>query len=191
MRISFRDVKNKKVLILGDVASGKTQLLIELLKQALHYSDKIAILDFAPPTVFVDGVKIGGRVDERIELPSTIAHLCPERVETPRLTATRTRSAKQLLELAQLNAKNMTVLINEFLKAPTDILFVNDISLLFQAGSFEQIEKLLDTIKTVVIAGYYGTKLEEDLETGVSKRERALMQKLSRRVDLVINLNKK
>jgi len=179
------------VLILGDVASGKTQLLIELLKQAIHYPDKIAILDFAPSSIFVDGVKIGGRVDERIELPSTILYLYPVRVETPRLTATRTRSAKLLLELAQLNAKNITVLINEFLKEPTDILFINDISLLFQAGSFEHIEKLLQTIKTVVITGYYGTKLEEDLDTGVSKRERALMQKLSSRVDLVINLNLK
>ncbi|WP_287585714.1 hypothetical protein [Candidatus Borrarchaeum sp.] len=189
MKISFRDIKNKKLLILGEVASGKTQLLIELLQDTLQYADKITLLDFAPSVKFVKGMKIGGRVNERIEMPSNVDYLCPERVETPRLTAAETNSAKQLLRLAHTNAKNMSLKINEFLKAPTNIVFINDISLLFQVGNIEPVEKLLEIVNTAVITGYYGKKLEEDLGTGVSKKERTLMQKLSRQVDLVINLN--
>ncbi|MFW6121675.1 MAG: hypothetical protein ACOC80_12380 [Petrotogales bacterium] len=188
MTLSFRDIKNKKLLILGDVGSGKTQLLIKLLKQAFHHSNRITILDFAPPTKFINDMKVGGRINERMELPSTVVYLYPEKVETPRLTATRVNSAKLLLKLAQMNAKKMSILIDEFLNAPTSILFINDISLLFQSGGFEPIEKLLEITNTVIITGYYGSKLEEDLGTGVSKRERTLMEKLSKQMDLIINL---
>ena len=191
MKIDFQSLINKKVLIMGDVGTGKTLLLVDLLKQAFHtFPEKTTLIDFAPSSQMIKGMKVGGLIEDYIEIPSNSNYLKPERVETPRLSA---KTPDELKYLTKLNAERMTKIILNFLSEPRPIVFFNDISLFFQGeeGDLDLILKVLDTCETVIINGYYGEYLAKDLGTKVSKRERDLMDELSDAVDLVIHLKKK
>ena len=187
VKYGFDDVVGKKVLITGDVGVGKTKLTIALLEEAiaLGLSDKITIIDMAPATVYIQGRKIGGKLVEFSEKLSNVRYLTPQRVETPRLSA---KSTRKLLHLVDLNEKRIKPLLNEFVETPTSILFVNDISIYLQSGFDEPILSVMRSSETFVGNGYYGSTLQSDFETEVSKTERRLMNKLVDTVDVVINL---
>ena len=187
VKYGFNDVVGKKVLISGDVGVGKTKLTIALLEEAvaLGLSDKITIIDMAPATVYIEGRKIGGKLVEFSEKLSDVRYLTPLRVETPRLSA---KSMRELLNLVDLNEKRIKPILKEFVETPTSILFVNDISIYFQSGFVESILSVMRSSETFVANGYYGSTLQSDFETDVSKTERRLMKKLADTVDVVINL---
>ena len=181
--LSFDAIEGKKVLLIGDVGTGKTTLTAELLRQALllGLSNKISIIDFAPPLKRVRDLWIGGQLKELTKIPNNAKYFTPWRVEAPRCHA---HDAAELTRLARLNAQRMTKVIHDYLHAPTSIVFINDISLLFQAGELDPVLRVLRTCKTAIIHGYYGDSLKEDLGTGVSKRERGLIEGLSEAVDI-------
>jgi len=184
--LSFNAIIGKKVLIIGDVGTGKTAITVELLRQALSLglSGEISVIDFAPSSQRVKGLWIGGRLKELIEVPNDAKYFAPGRVEAPRC---RARNAQELMRLAKLNAQNMTQIIHDYLRDPTPIVFINDVSLLFQAGDLDPVLRVLRSCKTAIINGYYGEALREDLGTGVSQRERELIEKLAEVVDIVLS----
>lgn len=172
---------------MGDVGTGKTRMTAELLEEAveLGFSGDVTVIDMAPETREIEGRRIGGRISDITEAYKRVRFLTPYRVEPPRLTAT---SAEELLSLVQLNAQRIKPLIEEYLAAPSPILFVNDISLYFQSGSFNLILRLVEEAETFIANGYYGEYFAEDLETGVSKRERELIDLLASQMDIAVRL---
>jgi len=46
----------------------------------------------------------------------------------------------------------------------------------------------MDVAETFIANGYYGSVLEQDFETGITKVERRLMEKLAEKVDVVMRL---
>ena len=184
---SFNALLRKKVLITGDVGAGKTRLTLELMDDAIElgFSDEITIIDMAPATIHVKGMRVGGKLSEFTDKLRNVRYLAPLKVETPRLSA---KSKSELLHLVDLNEKRVRILLNEFVKTPTPILFVNDISIYFQSGVDEPILSALRSSETFIANGYYGTTLTSEFETSISKAERRLMEKLADNVDLVIRL---
>ena len=182
--LSFKAIIGKKVLIIGEVGTRKTAVMAGLLRQAfsLGLSNEISIIDFAPPRQRVKDLWIGGRLKELIEVPKDVKYFAPRRVEAPRCHA---RNAQELMRLAKLNAQSMTSIIYDYLRDPTPIVFINDVSLLFQAGELDPVLRVLRECETAIINGYYGEALREDLGTGVSKRERELIEKLAEAVDII------
>jgi hypothetical protein len=187
VKYSFSALLGKTVLITGDVGAGKTRLTLELLEEAitLGYSDEITIIDMAPATIHVDGLRVGGKLSEFTDKLQDVRYLAPRKVETPRLSA---KSKRELLHLVDLNEKRIGRILTEFVKAPTSILFVNDISLYFQSGVDAPLLSALRTSETFIANGYYGTALTSDFETSISESERRLMTKLANDADLVIRL---
>lgn len=187
VKYSFNDLLGKKVLITGDVGAGKTRLTLELLDEAIElgFSDAITIIDMAPATIHVKGIRVGGKLSEFTDTLQNVRYLTPRKVETPRLSA---KSKNELLHLVDLNEKRVRLLLKEFVKTPTPILFINDISIYFQSGVDEPIISALRTSETFIANGYYGTTLTSDFETSTSKSERRLMKKLADNMDLVIRL---
>lgn len=183
--LSFDAIIGKKVLIIGDVGTGKTAVMAGLLRQALSLglSNKISIIDFAPPRQRVKDLWIGGRLKELIEVPNDVKYFAPGQVEAPRCHAS---NAQELVRLAKLNAQRMTPIIYDYLRDPTPIVFINDVSLLFHAGELDPVLRVLRNCETAIINGYYGEALREDLGTDVSKRERELIEKLAEVVDIVL-----
>jgi len=174
----------KKVLIVGDVGSGKTKFTTHLLIEALEsgYGPQITVIDMAPKEVFLKGLVAGGKISNR---GGQVRYLDAGNVKTPRLSA---RSPDELLKLAEHNRRIMERLLRRFIASPTPILFINDVSLYLQRGRFDLLWSALEKAETVILNGYYGEKLQEDLGTGVSRRERKLMERLASRVDVFIQL---
>jgi len=184
---SFRELLGRKTLIVGDVGSGKTKMAVELLSEAvrLGYGPQITVIDMAPATTIVKGRKVGGKMIELTDAAREVRYLAPERVETPRLSA---ETPEQLLRLVQLNKSRVDEAIEAYLKKPTKILFVNDISIYFQSGSAEPVLKAAKKAQTFIANGYYGQYLAHDQGTGVSEVERRLMDHLAKHMDEVIRL---
>lgn len=186
MRYFFQDFLGRKVLIRGDVGAGKTKLTAKLLREAiaLGYSREITVIDMAPEMEIIDGKPIGGRLLES-DRPRDIRYLAPLRVEMPRVKAA---SAEELRHLIHLNAERIRPLLEAYLKAPTPILFINDVSIYLQSGCLHPLTDVIESAETAIINGYYGEYLAEDLGTGISEVERRLMEYLASSMDIVINL---
>ncbi len=186
-RYAFKDLLGKKVLIAGDVGAGKTKLTVGILDEAVEmgYGEKITVIDMAPATTMVKGRKVGGRLSEFTEASKRVRYWAPDKVETPRL---RAESAEELLHLVNLNKERIEPLLRRYLKDPSPILLINDISIYFQSGRAELILSALKVAETLIANGYYGDYLAFDQGTGVSKVEKNLMDELTKRMDIVIKL---
>ena len=179
-----REVIHKKVLILGEAGSGKTRLAANVLQELMTLVDpeKITVLDLAPERVG----EIGGKLTDHAKSIFGVNYLSPRNVYTPRLVAT---SAEQVLHYAELNRKIMEPLLKEFIRNPTEILAINDVTMYLHLGELETILKCARLAKTFLATAYYGSRLIEDLGTGISSRERQLTDKLAAFMDLVVKID--
>lgn len=178
------EILGKKVLILGEVGSGKTKLAAKLLEElmTLVNPEKITAIDLAPKRIG----GIGGKLTDYVDLIGEIKYLSPKKVYTPRIAGA---SPEQVLHYAELNRKIMEPLLNEFLQHATEVLILNDVTLYLHSGELETILKCAQLAKTFVATAYYGSKLAKDLGTGISSRERQLTEKLATFMDLVVKID--
>lgn len=139
----------------------------------------------APGAEVFEGRSIGGRLPEMTGVCNQIRYMAPSRVETPRL---RAKTPGELLRMVRLNEERIGALIEEYMKGPTPVLFVNDVSIYLQSGSIDRILLAVEKAETFIANGYYGEELSADLGTGVSERERGLMDGLAFEMDAVIDL---
>ena len=181
--ISLNEVWGRKVLIMGDVGTGKTALTRRILEEVVEkgYDYNVTVLDMAPQKTTVNGLPVGGRLTEKN--CGKVRMLEAKDVKTPRLSA---GNSEELMDLAEYNRKAIESLIDDFSSRPTSILFVNDVSMYLQLGDLEHLWRSISKANTVVANGYWGTKLKDDFGTGVSYRERRLMEELAARMDVVV-----
>jgi len=182
--ISFSQVEGRRLLIIGEVGTGKTSLTRRLLKEAFEDSnDILTVIDMAPRTIKVDGKFIGGPLLEKMN--PRVRYMTPNYLNAPRLTA---NSADELTKLVSENKSKIDTLLNDFLLNPTRTLFVNDVSIYLQSGDLIDLLWTFFAARTVVANGYLGERLKSDYGTGISLRERDLMLKLADKMDLVVRL---
>ncbi len=181
--ISYSEISGSKLLIIGEVNTGKTMMTKELLDEAIELDPgEVTVIDMAPRSFIVEGISFGGVLVEPEDYD--VRCLMSDEIRTPRLSA---ETSEELLKLADHNRYEIDGLLDEFQADPSRILFINDVSIYLHAG---KIDRLWDTIKlaeTVVANGYLGILLSEDLGTGVSARERHLMEELASKMDVVID----
>ncbi|MCW4040038.1 MAG: hypothetical protein NWE83_04700 [Candidatus Bathyarchaeota archaeon] len=188
--ISFQNAIGQYTIIIGDVGSGKTQLTLRLVDEAIAsgMSAHITIIEMAPTTRFVDSLKVGGQLRESAPHLTAVRYLVPTHVETPRL---RARSLRELRHLVALNKQRITPLLHTFLHKPSSILFINDVSLYLQGGMLSLVTKVIHTAETCIVNGYYGQSIQTEIEDPISRIERCLMDHLIEEADIVIRLKKK
>jgi len=184
----FTELLGKKVLIIGEVGAGKTKLTLRLLTEGVNlgYAQDITLIDMAPATVMRRGRKVGGKIREFTDAVKKIRYLTPAKIETPRLSA---RSAGELLELVRINKERIDPFLDTYIKEPTKILFINDVSIYFQSGTYDNVLSAVMKANTLIANGYYGKFFAFDYGTGVSARERELMDKFAEKMDIVIKLD--
>jgi len=181
---SIREALGRRILIMGEVNSGKTSLTDRLLGEAVSLGLRgITVIDMAPEAATVKGLTVGGRL-RNIGNPE-VRCLRARGLKTPRLSA---RDADELMSYADHNRRATEALLDDFLRRPTSNLFVNDVSIYLQRGDIERLWRAFESAETVVANGYYGEKLKEDHGTGLSSRERTMMEELASRMDEVIRL---
>jgi len=185
VQIEGKNIIGKKVLILGEVGSGKTRLASRLLKELMTLFDpeEITVIDLAPQRMG----EVGGKISDYVDSIGKVRYLSPERVYTPRLTGT---SREQVLKYAELNRRVMEPLFNEFVQRTTKILILNDITLYLHAGKLETVLKCMRLAETFLATGYYGCKLAEDRGSGISVREKQLIEKLATYMAQTIEMNR-
>ncbi len=170
------DILDKRILITGDVNTGKTTLSRTLVEGlCLHgLSARIVIVDMAPEIpeeiAVTQGIKgVGGKLlaagwAELLYLSATL--------KPPRLSS---KSEQEALFVAEENSAKIDGLLQRVPGTGRDILFINDVSMYLQAGSARALLKWIGTVPTVVANGYFGRKLG----TGIlSMKEASEMKKL-------------
>jgi len=182
------ELLGKKILIVGDVGTGKTAFTAQILKKLIDFGlkNEITIIDMAPKTLFLSGKRIGGRLDEYTNLVKKVKYLTPAVVYPPRLAS---KNGKELLYFAEENLRNIDPLINKYLKSPTKILIINDISIYFHAGDLNKILQCVNRAETFIANSYYGETLKNDFKTGISRRERILVEQLMKYMSKIFRLN--
>ncbi len=167
---------NRRTLIRGEVNRGKTTLLRRIIQCFWDqgYRD-LGLIDLAPPLTRGVGGKMGlGDLSPAFYYPvSTVA---------PRLSG---RDQAEVEALARRNRVVIAQAFQQYLKAPAQVLFVNDISLYLHQGSARELVSWLQNLSTVVMNGYYGHGLGGG-ELG--QRERSGMQALADWCHQVIDL---
>jgi hypothetical protein len=184
----FPPLLGKRNLIMGEVGSGKTRLMAELLEEAVNlgYSEKIAVIDLSPNVEVSPGKVVGAPLADYVKIDSSVKVLRPLKLRAPRLEG---KSGEEVIRLAEENARAIEKVFSELLRDSKEILFVNDVSVYLHRGSLEKLLSALSRAKTWVLTGYYGNSLNDDKGSGVSSRERALMMKLAESMDNVIEMN--
>ena len=183
--ISYSEIRGNKLLIIGDVSTGKTLMTKELLDKAIESDPgEVTVIEMAPRLFTVEGTSFGGVLVGLGDYDVDVRCLISDEIRTPRLSA---ETSEELLDLADQNREKIERLLDEFQAHPSRILFINDVSIYLQCGKLERLWETIQLAETVVANGYLGTRLEEDLETGVSARERRLMEELASRMDVVID----
>lgn len=168
---------NRRTIIIGDVNSGKTSQTLNILKLFLKagHAKKIAILDLAPGNI----QGIGGKMEPPLDEP--LLYLTTS-ILAPRLTG---KDEHHTLKLAEKNATAIEKLFTKFYRQKRELLFVNDVTLYFQAGDFERFTKILDTTSTQIINAYYGHTFSD---SELTRREKNLTEELMKLCDQIIEL---
>ena len=170
------DIAGRRILITGEVNTGKTTLAGELMNTLCSrgLSSRMAVIDMAPEIpeeiALRRGMKgVGGRL-----APAGgegVLYLAVP-LRPPRLSA---GTEEEALSIAAENRELIDGLFARFRTGHRDILFINDVSMYVQAGRAEDLLRWIAGTPTVVANGYYGRRLG----TGVlSLREAGEMEKL-------------
>jgi hypothetical protein len=182
---TFQELRGTKTLIIGDVGSGKTQLTRIFLMEAIEegYTDEITVIEMAPHKRTVKGTRVGGVLLETY--PANLRYLEGDEIKTPRLSA---RNGRELLELADHNRHEIEKLLQAFLRRPTKILFINDVSIYLHRGDLGYLWSTIEKAETAVVNGYKGATLRADFDTQLSQREEQLMEALAAQMGVIIHL---
>ena len=187
--LHFDQVIGRKLLIVGDVGSGKTALTGRLLTEALAIfsPNYVTVIDMAPERRKFKGAIVGGRLTDLMRVPEGVLILRP----TPSPVAPRLDglTAGDVLRLAQSNHHAIDLVLAKYSADPTPILFMNDVSIYMQSGDLENLLTAIGYPKTVVMNSYLGIALQDDRGSGVSQHERNGLARLKTAVDEVVTLN--
>ncbi|MEM2945285.1 MAG: hypothetical protein QW542_04795 [Thermoproteota archaeon] len=183
MSSSIREVLGRRILILGKMGSGKTKLTAEILDRLLEDADPswITVIDMSPTTV----PGVGGRVSTYTSNVFKARYLAPKVVRAPRIEG---RSREEVLSLAEFNRMSIEPLLQEFLTKPTPILLINDLSIYLHSGDVSKIVECLELSNTVVANSYYSEILMDDKGSGVSEKEKKLLDMLMNKFDRVLRI---
>ncbi|MEN2974032.1 MAG: hypothetical protein ABDH32_00440 [Candidatus Caldarchaeales archaeon] len=177
----MREFLDKKTLLSGEAGSGKTKFIVNFLKFLVDngYGKDTTVIDMAPSKIY----GIGGSMREYTDIVSNTRYLKPENIWPPRLLG---KDRLEVLKYSEENMKSLTPLIDEYLSNPTSILLVNDLTIYLHAGDIEKILKLIDVPKTFMATAYEGVRLEDDKGSGITERERRLLNILKKKMDNVL-----
>jgi len=170
------DCLGRKLLIVGDVNTGKTTrtgtILEDFCRRGL--GPRIAVLDLAPhiPPAIAAAHGLTG-VGGALKLPGGCDLLAiHEQLQAPRLTSA---SEAEAIAKAAGNKALVDAAVQRVVASGRGILFINDISMYLQAGTADELAPQLARADTVVANGYFGQRLGGG---ELTRHERTQMERL-------------
>lgn len=182
------DFMGKKVLIVGDVGSGKTISTLNIVNKFIEFDfgSEITILDFAPTFIYYSGKRVGGKFIEYSFNQNLVKRYISVNTYPPRILG---KCRDEVLMYAKINRRNCEYAIKEFIDNPSNILIINDISIYYHIGDLGLIVDALKLCKTFIGNAYFNGFIEDKFSTGISVNEREMTKLLMNLMDLTINLN--
>ncbi|MEM1641526.1 MAG: hypothetical protein QW448_02025 [Thermofilaceae archaeon] len=182
IELTVEEILGRRVVIVGERGAGKTRLTARLLEQLASRlgPENITVIDMAPTTV-----PGAARLSAYTSIVRRLRYLAPPTVRAPRLEG---RTASEVLRLAEANRVVIEPLLDTFLSDPTPALVVNDLTIYLHAGSLEKLLSCISSAQTFLANAYRGVTLADDKGSGVTERERKLLEEVLRRVDMVVAL---
>lgn len=183
--IDFESLIGHTTIIYGEVDTKKTfytanfiQLLLEDKKIA---PKEISILDFAPQLIMIKGKNIGGRIKD-FYAKSKICNYFNLKGEIipPRLNA---KNREELYRNANHNYLITSKALESYIKKPTNILIINDISIYLHVGDEKLLLESIKKCNTFFGNTYYGTSIRSDFESNFSIKERRTIENLLKKVE--------
>lgn len=180
-RINIEEFLHKKTLIVGDIAKGKTKLTAFLVKKLIvnGYGNFITILDLAPER----RDKIGGKIRDFIDVKN-IRYLTTN-ILGPRMNA---KNIEELYDISRRNKNSIEKLFNIYEEKPSKILVINDLTLYLHAGDIERLLNLIRLSETFIGNAYKGKSFEIEIFKEFNQKERELVERIERLMDIVIEL---
>jgi molybdopterin-guanine dinucleotide biosynthesis protein len=166
----------RKLLIVGDVNTGKTTLTRKMLEDfcGRGLGRRIAVLDLAPHISEQLAAQRGLRgVGGHLDAPAACgALMIREQLEPPRLSSA---SEAEAMRKAARNKELADAAWQRAGAGGRDILVVNDVSMYLQAGDADELIARFASADTVIANGYFGERLGGG---ELTRRERAQMERL-------------
>lgn len=174
----------KRLLIIGDIGTGKTLLTSLIIRDLIRLglAKHITIIDMAPAR----RRGVGGYIDDYLSLEGDIKYLKVKGIKMPRFMG---KTKEEILNYAKYNYNIIKEFIERFRANPTKILVINDLSIYLHVGPLEDIIECMRLAKTFIANSYYSINLLDDKGSGISLREKHLVEELIRYCDIVINLS--
>lgn len=173
--LCFKDLRGKRVVITGEVGSGKTRLLAKLIDEAtLEPNSNVCVLDLAP-NLRINTKIVGASVAAYCRSLPQVKYLRPSTIFAPRLQG---RSREEVLDMAARNAAAITPLLVSLTSNPSDVLFVDDLTIYLQAGDLDLITKLILKVGTFIATAYKGEAVSDDKCSGLSGKEKTTLKAL-------------
>ena len=178
----FERFIGRKIIIVGEIGSGKTLLLSRFLDQLVRsgLKDKVTVIEMAP-----NMGEVGGTIENYTRNISSVRYLKPWKIIPPRMMG---KSREEVLKYARSNMLALKPLIEEYLRNPTEILLINDLTIYLHAGKVEDIIQLINISKTFTATAYEGKRLADDKGSGITDKERESLNRLKELVDEVLTL---
>lgn len=181
----------KHTLLYGETDTKKTfytAKFIDFLIESQKIDPKeISILDFAPKLMKINGLKIGGKINE-FSAHSSICNVIPlEREIIPaRLKA---RNKKELYENLCHNYKITSNSLKIFNEKPTKLLIMNDVSIYLHLGDKSYLLNTINKTNTFLGNSYYGSTIKSGFGCLLSLKEQKRVEFLIKNLDNSIFTN--
>ncbi|HDI74248.1 MAG TPA: hypothetical protein ENF57_04520 [Candidatus Korarchaeota archaeon] len=170
----------RRTLIVGEMRSGKTSYTALLLEELLSYFSEVVIIDMAPALG-----DVGLPLSHYMEIPPHVKYVRVRALRGPRKEGV---TPEEVVFLAQQNASLIRPALEDFIEDPVPLLVINDLSIYLQAGPLDDLLRCLRLSHTFLGNSYYGKGLSEDKGTGISRRERKMVESLFSEMDFIIHL---
>tara|TARA_Y100000590_G_scaffold58557_1_gene61944 strand:- start:4751 stop:5371 length:621 start_codon:yes stop_codon:yes gene_type:complete len=187
----FDNYTGKNTLIVGGILNdnsiNRTIFLANLIKDAIDndYGNRISIIEMCPDKTSFKNVKFAAQLSEYIDNLDEFNYIKPELVHWPRIYA---NNPKDAIKLSVENSRNLIECLDKYRKRPTKILFINELNFYLHMGTMHWLMKAIDKSTSFIGTCFRSKFPYSDYNTGISRRERRLIDKLTHKVDNVITL---
>jgi hypothetical protein len=187
MQAKLEGLIGKKVLVEGEVGSGKTTYLSGLIGEALEIAGlgEVVVIDMAPRRHRVGKRNVGGQLRIPKEAANRVTYFSPSWVRAPRIEG---KNEREVVELANENAAGLAEILQVALTCKRKMLFINDLTIYLQAGDIGLLSEVIDGAVTFVGTAYRGELLSDDKGSGITSREAALLERVEGLMDMIIVL---